>query len=61
MVGMLKIGDQIRQTHIGFTNVADYASYINAIDQDYDSEDALFNEYFHKIDTLQFNKVNRSQ
>ena len=61
MVGRLKVGDQIRQTHNKFRNVAEYASFINAIDQDYDSEDALFNCYIHKIDTPQFNKIKRSE
>ena len=31
------------------------------IDQDYDSEGAIFNGYIYKIDTHQFNKANRSQ
>ena len=61
MVGNLKVGDQIRQTRIRFRNISDYEAYINAIDQDYDSEDALFNGYIYKLDTPQFNKVNRSQ
>ena len=61
MVGNLKIGDQIRQTHIRFRNISDYEAYINAIDQDYDSEDAIFNGYIYKLNTPQFNKVNRSQ
>ena len=61
MVGNLKIGDQIRQTKIRFRNISDYEAYINAIDQDYDSEDALFNGYIYKLDTPQFNKVNRSE
>ena len=38
-----------------------FEAYINSIDQDYDSEDAIFNGYFYKINTLQFNLVNRSQ
>ena len=42
-VGNLKIGDQIRQTRIRFRTVADFESYINARDQDYDSEVAPFN------------------
>ena len=61
MVGNLKVGDQIRQTHIRFRNISDYEAYINAIDQYYDSEDAIFNGYIYKIKTPQFNKVNRSQ
>ena len=61
MAGNLKVGDQFRQTRIRFRNVADYESYINAIDQDYDSEDAFFNGYIYKLITSQFNKGNRSQ
>ena len=61
MVGNLKVGDQVRQTHTRFRNISDYEAYINSIDQDYDSEDAIFNGYIYKIDTPIFNKVNRSQ
>ena len=61
MIGNLKVGDQIRQTNIRFRNISDYEAYINAIDQDYDSEDAIFNGYIYKLNTPQFNKVNRSQ
>ena len=48
MVGNLKIGDQIRQTHIRFRNISDYEAYINAIDEGYDAEDAIFNGYIYK-------------
>ena len=61
MVGNLKLGNQIRQTHIRFRNMDDFEAYINAIDQDYDSDDSIFNGYIYKLDTPQFNKVNRSQ
>ena len=61
MDGKLKVGDQIRQTHIKFRNMDDFEAYINSIDQDYDSDDCIFNGYNYKIDTPQFNKVNRSQ
>ena len=61
MVGNLNIADQVRQTHIRFRNIADYETYIKAIDQDYDSEDAIFNGYIYKIDSPKFNLVNRSQ
>ena len=61
MVGNLKVGDQIRQTNIRFRNMDDFEAYINAFDQDYDSEDAIFNGYNYNINTPQFNKVNRSQ
>ena len=61
MVGNLKIGDQIRQTHIRFRNMDDFDSYINSIDEGYDADDSIFNGYIYKINTPQFNKVNRSQ
>ena len=61
MVGNLIVGDQIRQTHIRFRNINDYEDYIKSIDQDYDSDDSIFNGYIYKIDTPQFKKVNRSQ
>ena len=61
MVDNIKVGDQIRQTHIKLRNIDDYESYFNANDEGYDAEDAIFNGYFHKIDTPQFKKVNRSQ
>ena len=48
MVGNLKVGDQIRQTHIRFRNISDYEAYINSIDEGYYDEDAVFNGYFIK-------------
>ena len=33
MVGNLKVGDQIRQTHISFRKIDDFEAYINAIDE----------------------------
>ena len=61
MVGNLKVGDQIRQTHIRFRNMDDFESYINSIDEGYDADDCIFNGYIYKLNTPQFNKVNRSQ
>ena len=61
MVGKLSIGDQIREIQIRFRNMDYYEVYINAIDEGYDAEDAIFNGYIHKINTPQFNLVNRSQ
>ena len=60
MAGNLKIGDQIRQTHIRFGSISDYEAYINAIDEEYDVGDSFFNGYIYKINTPQFNLVNRS-
>ena len=61
MVGTSIVGDQIRQSHIRFRNMNDYEAYINSIDQDYDSDDSIFNGYIYKSDTPQYKKVNRSQ
>ena len=61
MVGNLKVGDQIRQTHIRFRNMGHFEAYINAIDEGYDAEDPIFNGYIYKLNTPQFNEVNRSQ
>ena len=61
MVGYLKVGDQIRQIHFRFRNIADYESYINSIDEGYDAEDAIFNGYIYKNNTPHFNVVQRSQ
>ena len=61
MVGNLQVGDQIRQTKIRFRNMDDFEAYINSIDQDYDSDDSIFNGYIYKINTPQFKKINRSQ
>ena len=61
MVGNIKIGDQNRQTHIRFRKMDDFEAYINAFDENYDAEDAVFNGYIFELDTPHFNKVNRSQ
>ena len=60
-VGNLKVGDQIRRTHIRFRNMSVYEAYINSIDEGYDADDCIFNGYIYKLNTPQFNKVNRSQ
>ena len=61
MVGRLKVGGHIRDTRVTFRNINDYESYINKIDQDYESDDAVFNGYIYKTNTPQYNQVNRSQ
>ena len=61
MAGNLKVGDPIRQTHTTFRNMDDFEAFINTIDENYDSDDSIFNGYIYKLDTPQFNKVNRSQ
>ena len=45
MVGRLKIADQTRETNNGFRKFTDYESYINAIDEYYEPEDAIINGY----------------
>ena len=59
--GKSSIGDQIKRTHIRFRNITEYEHYINAVDEGYDAEDAIFNVFLYKINTLQFNLVIRSQ
>ena len=61
MVGRLKIADQTRETHIRFRNIDVYETYINAFDQGYESEDAVFSSFFHKINTPQFSFIYRSK
>ena len=55
MVGKLKVGDQIRQTHIRFRNMDDFESYIDSIDEGYDADDCIFHGYIYKLNTSQFN------
>ena len=61
MVGKLKNGDQIRETHVRFKKITDYEAYINSIVEGYDAEDAISNGFIYKINTQQFSLVNRSQ
>ena len=61
MVGELSIADHNCQTHIRFRNFIDYESFINAIDQKYESEDATFNRYIFTTVTPHCKLVNRSQ
>ena len=61
MVGNLKVGNQIRQTHVRFRNMDDFEAYINSIGEGYDADDCIFNGYIYKINTPIFNKVKRSQ
>ena len=48
------------KTNIRFKNRDDFESFINAIDVDYDSEDVTFTGYVYKLNTPQFNVVERS-
>ena len=58
--GLLIIGPIEHKTNIIFKNMDDLESYINAIDIDYDSEDVTFPGYIYKLNTPQFNVVERS-
>ena len=59
--GKLSIGDHKRQTHSRCKNFTDYENYVNAIDQNYESDDSIFNSYVYKENTPQFNVANRSE
>ena len=60
-VGKMSVGDQIKDTHITFRNFTDCESYMNAFDEGYVAEDAIFSGCIYKIESPQFNLVNRSQ
>ena len=60
------IGAIEQKTNIRFNNVDDFETekrnYIHAIDNGgYDSDDIVFTRWLHKLNTPEFNKVNRSQ
>ena len=52
LIDKLLIGDHVRANQIRFRNINDFEVYINSFDQDYDSEDCIFNGYFFKLNTL---------
>ena len=54
------IGPIKHKTKLRFRNSDNFESYINAIVNDYDSEDFTFTGYVFKLKTPQFNIVNRS-
>ena len=60
MVGKLSIGDQIRETQKKLEALL-IIKLINSIDEGYDAEDAIYNDYIYKNNTPQFNLVMRSQ
>ena len=57
---LMIIGSIEHKTNIRFKIMDDFESYINAIDIDYDSDDATFTGYIFKLNTRQFNVVKRS-
>ena len=44
-MGKLSVGDQLRVNYMIFRNLDDFESYINAIDEGYESEAAIFIGY----------------
>ena len=53
--GLMIIGHVEHKTNIRFKNVDHFESYINAVDNDYDSEDVTFSGFVYKLSTPQFN------
>ena len=61
LIGSMLVGEVEQKTNIRFKNVDDFESYINAIDNSgYDSEDVIFTGWLYKLNTPEFEKVNRS-
>ena len=61
MIGNLSVAVQIRKLPSRFGKIADYEAFFNAIDQDYESEDAIFDGYFYKINTPKLKLFKRSR
>ena len=61
LTGSMIVGAIEHKTNIRFKKLDDFENYNNAIDVDYDSEDVTFTSYVYKVNTPQFNRVNRSQ
>ena len=61
MVGIMIISEIEQKTNIRFQKIDGFENYINAIDEGYHSEDVIFTRWLCKLNTLEFNRVNRSQ
>ena len=62
LIGSMLIGEIEQKTNIRFENVDEFETHINAIDNSgYDSGDVIFTGLLYKLNTPEFNKVNRSQ
>ena len=61
MIESMLIGEVEQKTNVRFENNDDIETYINAIDVNYDSEDVFLTGLFYKLNTTEFNKINRSQ
>ena len=61
MIGSILVGKIEQKTIIGFKNVDDIEIYLNIIDNSgYDSDDVIFTGWLYKLNTPEFNEVNRS-
>ena len=60
MVGHTLLGEKEQKTNIRFKNVADFETYVTAIDVDYDSEDVIFTGWVNHLNAPQFKIVKRS-
>ena len=62
LFGSMLVGEVEQKTNIRFKKDDDFESYINAIDNIvYDSEDVIFTGWLYRLNTPEFQKVNRSQ
>ena len=58
----MSISETEQKTIIRFKIVNDFETYINALDNGgYDSNDVIFTGWSYKLNTLEFEKVNRPQ
>ena len=56
------IGEIGQKSNIGFQNVDDFETYVNATNNSgYDSDDGNFTAWLFKLNTPEFNEVRRSQ
>ena len=60
LIGKMIIGPVELKTNISFKNMDDFERYINAIDNDYDSDDVIFTGFVYKLNTPQIKVVKRS-
>ena len=61
LIGSLLIGEIEQRRNIRFKILGDFETYIDGIDDGYDAEDFIFTGWLYKLNTPEFNKVNRSQ
>ena len=61
MIGSTLIGGREQKTDDRFRTVDDFKTQFSAIEIDYDNEDVIFTGWFYKVNTPNFNNVNRYQ